>query len=531
MVVLRTDVQELEQEGLVPALAPVAPLDLDREAYELAQSYAPAAPTLPSVDIILVTHESREDLERCFATVERAAELLQARILVVDNASTDGSLEFCLGQSQTAQGISLEENRGYAAAVNVAAGCSSADFLVLLNPDISLESPEAIAELVEHLEQHPGAAVAAPRLLNPDGSVQSSARVVPNLAMVAARQTRLGETAWGKRCAGAYLAPPADDGPFQSVEWVLGAAMCVRRRDFDRVRGWNSRYFLYFEDVDFCVRLRRVGRQVHYLPGVEMVHDHRRLSDRSHGSARVSAVRRHHIRSGLRFFRRNPYFALRGLITGSQLQRLARGTRRVTDILIASIVLALMAPLLALVALAIRRDSEGPVLFRQQRIGRGGVPFTMLKFRTMRVGAERELADELVRRHVAGGEADQREDGRAIYKVWPEDPRITRVGALLRRWSLDELPQFMNVLRGDMTLVGFRPPTPQEVAHYPGWYHGRFVLAPGITGLWQVSGRNQRSYEEMVLLDIEYATRRSLVLDLMLVLRTPAAVLARRGAA
>jgi lipopolysaccharide/colanic/teichoic acid biosynthesis glycosyltransferase len=130
---------------------------------------------------------------------------------------------------------------------------------------------------------------------------------------------------------------------------------------------------------------------------------------------------------------------------------------------------------------------------------------------------------------IRGRDISAGEDEARIYKIHP-DPRVTRVGRLLRRTSLDELPQLINVLRGDMTLVGFRPPIPYEVDNYPDWYHRRFDGRPGITGLWQVSGRNERSYEEMVRLDIEYINRRSVLSDLRVLARTVGAVLGGRGA-
>jgi lipopolysaccharide/colanic/teichoic acid biosynthesis glycosyltransferase len=153
----------------------------------------------------------------------------------------------------------------------------------------------------------------------------------------------------------------------------------------------------------------------------------------------------------------------------------------------------------------------------------------MLKFRTMLAdGTHRPGVAEL-RLLVAGAHGGHVVAGRRLYKTVGRD-RITRVGAMLRRWSLDELPQLLNVLRGDMSIVGFRPPIADEVELYPSWYHGRFVTKPGLTGLWQVSGRSERTYAEMVRFDLEYATRRSLLLDLAILLRTPWVVVRKRGA-
>lgn len=204
--------------------------------------------------------------------------------------------------------------------------------------------------------------------------------------------------------------------------------------------------------------------------------------------------------------------------------------RRTVDITAASLLLLVLAPLLATIALAVRLDSRGPALFRQRRLGRDRAPFTMYKFRTMRADADSGVHERYMRQQLEdGGHAAVSEDGRQIFKPWP-DHRVTRVGSFLRSWSLDELPNLLNVLRGEMSLVGFRPPIPYEVECYPDWYHERFAVQPGITGLWQVSGRNEKSYEEMIELDIEYARARTWKMDLVVLLKTLGAVVRRHGA-
>jgi lipopolysaccharide/colanic/teichoic acid biosynthesis glycosyltransferase len=198
--------------------------------------------------------------------------------------------------------------------------------------------------------------------------------------------------------------------------------------------------------------------------------------------------------------------------------------RRAIDVVVALALLILLAPLFALIAVAIWLDSPGPVLFRQRRLGHDAAPFTMLKFRSMGTDSDEALHRDFATSMIMG-DAPEGE----VYKVWP-DPRVTRVGRWIRTFSLDELPQLWNVLRGDMSLVGFRPPIPYEVECYPEWYYGRFGVKPGITGLWQVSGRNEKTYEEMVAYDIEYAERRDWKLDAQLLFKTVGVVLARRGA-
>ena len=196
-----------------------------------------------------------------------------------------------------------------------------------------------------------------------------------------------------------------------------------------------------------------------------------------------------------------------------------RAMKRAMDIVLAAAGLVLTAPLMALVALLIRWDSPGPILFRQVRVGRDGRLFTLYKFRSMRVGAEEEKARLQALNEATG----------PLFKI-RDDPRLTRVGRLLRRLSIDELPQLWNVLRGDMSLVGPRPPVPSEVEQYQPWHRKRLAIDPGMTGLWQVSGRSELTFDEMVMLDLYYAENWSLWLDFKIILRTIPTVILGTGA-
>ena len=193
--------------------------------------------------------------------------------------------------------------------------------------------------------------------------------------------------------------------------------------------------------------------------------------------------------------------------------------KRALDITGALLLLILLAPLLIVIAVAIKLDTAGPVFFRQQRAGERGKSFTCLKFRTMRVGAEAEI-DSIRKLDVTLG---------PTFKT-PVDPRVTRVGAVLRRYSLDELPQAFNVLFGRMSLVGPRPLIVSELENAPVRALGRLAVKPGLTCIWQVSGRSLITFEQWMDMDLEYVARRSLLLDLTLLLRTPVAVLSARGA-
>ncbi|HEX5593971.1 MAG TPA: sugar transferase [Solirubrobacterales bacterium] len=223
-------------------------------------------------------------------------------------------------------------------------------------------------------------------------------------------------------------------------------------------------------------------------------------------------------------------------LPASSWQRRSLGAlQRLFDIAFALTLIALFSPILIGVALAVRIDSRGPSFFRQRRVGYREKEFTLYKFRSMRVDADPQGHQEYVTALIKGegtnpNGADGAEGGREnLYKL-AVDNRITGVGRWIRKWSLDELPQLFNVVRGDMTLVGPRPAIPYEVAEYPSWYRERFSVKPGLTGYWQVSGRSERTYEEMVRLDIEYAQRRNLGLDLSILLKTPWVVLSRKGA-
>ncbi|MGI5125227.1 sugar transferase [Pseudonocardia sp. CA-107938] len=214
-------------------------------------------------------------------------------------------------------------------------------------------------------------------------------------------------------------------------------------------------------------------------------------------------------------------------VDGLPLLRLTKPTfsgmswlaKHVVDRLGAFLLLLVVAPLFLAVALAIKLDGRGPVFFRQVRVGRHGREFTMLKFRSMVVDAEARLADLLADNDGAG----------PMFKL-RADPRVTRVGAVLRRFSIDEMPQLINVLTGQMSLVGPRPPLPEEVASYGSAAQRKLLVRPGLTGLWQISGRSDLSWEQSVRLDLRYVENWNLALDAHILWKTVGAVLTRRGA-
>jgi exopolysaccharide biosynthesis polyprenyl glycosylphosphotransferase len=206
-------------------------------------------------------------------------------------------------------------------------------------------------------------------------------------------------------------------------------------------------------------------------------------------------------------------------VAPAELSRAARRIKRGMDIVVSSAALFVLSPVMLVAAIGIRMTSPGPVFFRQLRSGRGGVPFSIFKFRTMYVDAEDRRADLL-----ADNEIDS-----VLFKI-RDDPRITKVGKFLRKTSIDELPQFINVLKGDMSLVGPRPFILEESAQIEGWATRRFDVPPGITGLWQVSGRSELTYDDLRHLDTVYVTSWSLWWDLRILAQTPGSVLKQRGA-
>lgn len=193
--------------------------------------------------------------------------------------------------------------------------------------------------------------------------------------------------------------------------------------------------------------------------------------------------------------------------------------KRGMDIAASLLLLAILGIPMLVVAAAVKLDDPGPALFRQTRIGRAGISFKMLKFRSMVVDAESRLT-----------ELREWNEGAGLLFKMKNDPRITRIGGFLRRFSIDELPQLINVLRGDMSLVGPRPPLPSEVAGYDDFAHRRLLVKPGITGLWQVSGRSDLSWEDTIRLDLSYVENWSLIQDVVILLRTARAVLGKTGA-
>ena len=195
--------------------------------------------------------------------------------------------------------------------------------------------------------------------------------------------------------------------------------------------------------------------------------------------------------------------------------------KRVFDLCVSCLMLVLVSPVMLVIALVIKRSDPGPVLFVQERLGRDGRPFKFYKFRSMTHNSDDAIHRQFVAMFIGGDESGctDSNEGEKVFKM-KEDPRITRIGSILRRTSLDELPQLFNIIKGEMSLVGPRPPIAYEIENYLPWHMERLKAVPGLTGLWQVSGRSSVSFEEMVRLDVRYINNWSPILDLSILLKT-----------
>ncbi|MEO0289462.1 MAG: sugar transferase [candidate division WOR-3 bacterium] len=198
--------------------------------------------------------------------------------------------------------------------------------------------------------------------------------------------------------------------------------------------------------------------------------------------------------------------------------------KRIVDIIVSFLLILILLPIFLIIGIIIKIDSDGPVFFLQERVGKNGKKFKMFKFRTMYKDNDQNLHKEYVTKLIKEGKKDES----GIYKI-KNDPRITKIGKFLRAFSLDEFPQLINVLKGDMSLVGPRPPIEYEVEHYDEWHKRRLSVKPGMTGMWQVSGRNRIGFDDMVLLDIYYVENFNLWLDIIILLKTIPAIIKREG--
>ncbi|PIE33327.1 hypothetical protein CSA56_12210 [candidate division KSB3 bacterium] len=724
--------------------------------------------------IALVNYNTTELLVKCLDSLESQHLDVDYRIVVVDNNSPDGGADQIREAYPEVTVLCNSQNGGYAKAVNQAIREFNSDYILLLNPDIEVK-PGSLERMLAFMNTTPDAGIIGGKLLNPDGTLQYSCRTFYTLPIILYRRTFLGKLFPNSKILTRHLMQDWDHQSVREVDWMLGACLMIRRNALREVGLMDERFFLYFEDVDWCYRMKKWGWKVYYVPQAEMVHHHQRQSAQGFinktltyhitsmfhfyakwgmfigclkkyrivlgmllfivldlAAINASFYAAHYIRDHLLSFLKKPHipflyyhkfllfvnvvtplvfsslglyrlkqgelwvdeifrvgkgvivnalllmagsylvqgyefsrvmislfavlamfscFALRWgavscyhfllkkgfnlhrtLIIGTgksatvvhkvlqkhretafdvvgfisdpheniaseteqafpiladitqlplvirehdineliittdsdsreivsrskqlgvnvrlitdfeslsvhetRFEELAglpmvffKGTplfgmnlliKRLMDVLFSAVGLVLLSPLLALIAFFIKLETPGPVIFHQKRVGKNAEPFTMLKFRSMCHHAE-DMKKEL---------SDQNEAHGPLFKM-KNDPRHTKVGRIIRKLSLDELPQLWNVLRGDMSLVGPRPPVPEEVAAYDKKACKRLEIKPGITGLWQVSGRSDLTFDEMLKLDVYYMWNWSLSNDIKILLRTIPTVISGDGA-
>jgi N-acetylglucosaminyl-diphospho-decaprenol L-rhamnosyltransferase len=255
--------------------------------------------------VAVVTHNSAADLERFLAGQVQLAVELGSALILVDNGSTDASLDLAHGYGDAVTVIPSARNRGYAAAVNSAASAEPNRDLLLLNPDVEAPTREAVEVLTAFLDQHPRAAVVGPRLFGDDGRPQPSARRFPSLLAMLGSIPAAARVPALRRSYDDYLSP-SWVSESSRVDWVIGAAMLIRRAAFDAVGGWDERFFLYMEDADFCRRCWRAGWETWLLTAVNARHGHPRASSAAGATLLSSWARRRHVASLARFFSREP---------------------------------------------------------------------------------------------------------------------------------------------------------------------------------------------------------------------------------
>ncbi len=724
--------------------------------------------------IALVNYKTTELLVKCLDSLKNQTIESDYSIVVVDNDSQDGGVERLEREYPHVTVIANKTNNGYASAVNRAIRLCDSDYILLLNPDIEVK-PGAIDAMLRFMDDTFDVGIVGGKLLNPDGTLQYSCRTFYTLATILMRRTFLGKLFPNSNILTRHLMSDWDHHSLRDVDWMLGACLMIRRNALKDVGLMDERFFLYFEDVDWCYRMKKGDWRVCYLPEAEMVHHHQRQSAKGPinktllfhimsmfhfydkwgnvfyflkkyrvflggliflfldiAAMNISFYIAHFIRENLLTFLQKPhipffyyhkfllfvnvvmplvfysldlYAMKRGELWVDELFRVGKGIivssllimagsyliqgyefsrsmiavfaflailivfalrwsaiawynswrkkgfnlrrtliigtgkssaivakelrkhreigfdvvgfvhdpledelqtdeqlfpvlgsvektptllreqnineliiatpsdsrelisrckqegvnvrlvtdfhslsvhettfeelagipmvffkgnplfgfnlvlKRTMDILLSAFGLIVLSPVLALIAMLIKLESVGPVIFEQERIGKKQKAFTMFKFRSMCDDAE-TMKNQLTSLNEASG---------PLFKIH-DDPRLTHVGKFLRRYSLDELPQLWNVLKGDMSLVGPRPPVQCEVEQYSAWAQKRLEIKPGITGIWQVSGRSDLFFEEMVKLDIYYIWNWSLSNDLKILLRTIPVVISGEGA-
>ncbi|USN53899.1 MAG: glycosyltransferase family 2 protein [Candidatus Nomurabacteria bacterium] len=254
------------------------------------------------LSIIIVNYKSRGLVKTCLRGIEQSHLRCSYEVIVVDNNSNDGTMEMLQERFPDVKGIQLNENRGLASGNNVGMRAAQGQFFLIINPDIAIFE-NMIEKMLDFMKKNPQIALLAPKLTNPDGTVQESMYRFPGMMIPLYRRTPLGNLPWAKKALRHYIMRDTEKTHTQPVDWVLGACMLVRRSAYEQIGEMDERYFLYFEDVDWCRRFWAAGYAVYYYPEAALVHYHRRLSAESPGLSGIfTAATRIHIHSGIRYF-------------------------------------------------------------------------------------------------------------------------------------------------------------------------------------------------------------------------------------
>lgn len=457
------------------------------------------------LSIVIVGTNEKDYIEACLDSLFALRHPLDVETIVVDNASTDGTAAMLDSRFPQVDVIHNSERHPRSKNNNIGIRAAQGKYVLLLDPDTRV-LPGALESMVGFLDDHPESGMCGCRLVDETGTLQMSCRTWQTPLTVLLRRTRWGDHPLFRNVVNRHLMADWDHATVREVNWMQGAAITVRREAIEDVGLMDEALMRYSEDIDWCFRFWKLGWKVHYVPTSTIVHAYRRNSNQPIVSANggVNATALLHLKGFFRLWKKQALFPLE---------------KRLIDIAGSSAGILLLSPLMALIAVLIRLDSPGPVFFFQERVGKHGKRFRMYKFRSMHDGAD-NLLSALKHLNEASG---------PVFKM-KEDPRLTRLGKLLRRWSFDELPQLFNVLQGSMSLIGPRPLPPFQVDFGDSRSLRRLNVVPGISGLWQVSGRSDIEFGRWIDMDIQYIANQSVELEFWILARTFPAVVFGRGA-
>ena len=434
------------------------------------------------VSICVLTWNSTKLLKDNLDAIFQCIKDINLEVIVVDNGSADNVAEVLRQRFPQVELIQNKINKGIAAARNQCIVRAKGLFILFLDSDVCFNG-NFLKPLICKLKNDSDAAIAAPRIVYPNGNLQFSCRRYPRLLALVFRGLKLNRVGLlpKNKFLINYLMLDADFQKTQEVDWVLGACQLIRRKALNEVGVFDEAYFFGYEDIDLCRRLKSRGWKILYIPESEIIHHYQRRS--AYGINRFTFL---HLRSIAYYF-----------IKYNREKIFYKSLKRIFDIFLSFIGIVIFFPFFLLISSFIRSGSKGRVIFKQVRVGQYGRKFTIYKLRTMQ---------ERVNMYMRKPDKDF--------------SQITKTGRFLRKTGLDEMPQILNVLKGEMSLVGPRPEMPFIVREYSRLQRQRLNLKPGITGLWQLSGKTEEPIHEKLDYDLTYLKNRSLFLDIRILLNT-----------